>query len=494
MPRPGHSCVDVPPCAEVSAPHPPPSQSLEPASRSTRRTGLSLGQTLVYGSGNFAFALLGLVVAVNLQFFYTDYVGLTAGLVSWSLLFARLFDGITDPVMAWLSDRARTRLGRRRPFILGAAIPLGFAFYFLFTPPDLANPEQRQGTLLLYMLSFYVATYAIWTVGAIPYFSLGAELTDDYQERTRVIAVREGWALSGLLAATILPAWLIHTYGGRDGYSFMGAILGGGTALFLLVSGAFVKERPEFQGRESMSPFAGWAATLANPHFRRVLPPFALSAIAGAVPAVLIIYVSVYIIGTPEWWAEAIPGWLPTWSYYLLVYFTSGVISLPLWSWMAGRFGKRTTWGVAIALATVTSAACAALDEGRVLYFTVLLVFGGASFGNYLSLPASIVADLIDYDEVVTGRRREASYFAIWAFATKFGNAFTGFAALQVLEAVGYVPGQPQTETVKLWMVAMYSWFPALFYLLSGLSLMRFRFTRDDLHAAQQRIGRAAAG
>jgi Na+/melibiose symporter-like transporter len=90
-----------------------------------------------------------------------------------------------------------------------------------------------------------------------------------------------------------------------------------------------------------------------------------------------------------------------------------------------------------------------------------------------------------------TGRRREGSYFAIWAFATKLGNAVTGFAALQVLEHVGYVPGVEQTETVKTWMLWMYSWFPAIFYVLSGLVLMRFRFTRDDLDAAQREVGRA---
>jgi GPH family glycoside/pentoside/hexuronide:cation symporter len=447
---------------------------------------------LAYGSGNFAFALLGLVVAVNLQFFYTDYVGLSAGLVSWSLLFARLFDGVTDPLMGYLSDRTHTRIGRRRPFILGAALPLGVSFYFLFSPPDLGDPAEHQATLLAYMLVLYITTYAIWTIGAIPYFSLGAELTDDYQERTRIIAVREGWALAGLLAATILPAWLIHVFGGRTGYGFMGGILGVGTSFFLLASGGLVRERAEFQGRPSLGPYAGWIATLRNPHFRHILLPFALSAIAGAVPAVLVIYISVYVIGTPEWWAQAMPGWLPTWSYYLLVYFSSGILSLPLWNAMVGRVGKRATWGTAIALATLTSSACFWLDEGRVAYFTVLLVFGGMSFGNYISLPASIVADLIDYDEVQTGRRREASYFAIWAFATKFGSAFTGFAALQVLEQVGYIPGVPQTETVKTWMVWMYSWFPAAFYLASGIALLRFRFTRDDLDTAQRHIGRAA--
>jgi len=115
------------------------------------------------------------------------------------------------------------------------------------------------------------------------------------------------------------------------------------------------------------------------------------------------------------------------------------------------------------------------------------------SFGNYLALPPSIVADLIDSDEASTGLRREGAYFAIWSFATKAGNAITGFAALQVLEHVGYLPGVPQTELVKTWMLWMYSWFPALWYLVSVLALLGFRFTRDDLDQAQRQIGRAQA-
>ncbi len=455
-----------------------------------RRENLPLSAVHGYAAGNFAFSMLGLVVAVNLQFFYTDYVGLSAGLVSWALLFARLFDAFVDPVMGWISDRANTSIGRRRPFILGAAIPLGVAFWLLFAPPEVGDAAAHQGRLLAYMLGLYTLTFLLWTVGAIPYYSLGAELTDDYLERTRVIAVREGWGLAGLLAATILPAYLIHVYGGRHGYAAMGAILGAATALFLGFSGVVAQERPEFQGRPALNPYAGVAVTFRNGPFRTLLAAFTASAIAGAVPATLVIYVAVYIIGTPEWWARGIPPWLPTWSYYLLLYFTCAVLSLPVWNRVAGSLGKRATWGCAIALATLTSAACFWLGDGTIGTFSAILVVGGFAFGNYLALPPSIVADLIDSDEASTGLRREGAYFAVWSFATKAGNAITGFAALQVLEHVGYAPGVPQSALVKTWMLWMYSWFPAVFYLLSGLALSRFRFSRADLDAAQRQIGR----
>jgi GPH family glycoside/pentoside/hexuronide:cation symporter len=447
---------------------------------------------LGYGAGNFAFALLGLVVAVNLQFFYTDYVGLSAGLVSWCLLGARLVDAFIDPVMGYVSDRTRTRIGRRRPYILAAALPLGAAFYYLFTPPAVGDPAQHQGTLLAYLLGLYFLTYFLWTVGAVPYYSLGAELSDGYEERTRVIAVREAWALAGLLVATILPAYLIHLYGGRVGYSFMGGCLGLGTTLFLLVSGVTTREREEFQGRSQLNPYAGWLATLRNPHFRALLVAFGLAAIAGAVPATLVIYVAVYVIGTPAWWTAHVPGWMPTWSYYLLVYFGAGVLSLPFWNRSVRRTSKRASWAAGVVLAFVSSGLCWWLDEGTIGFFTAILVLGGIGFGNFLAIPPSMVADVIDWDEVQTGRRREANYFAIWSFASKCGNAITGFAALQLLEHVGYLPGVPQTESVKSWMIGMFSVFPALFYALTGLALLRFRFSRSDLDAAQRAVGRAA--
>ena len=455
-----------------------------------RREGISNTLIWGYGSGNFGLALLGLVVAVNLQFFYTDFVGLSAGLVAWSLLAARLFDSLTDPVMGYLSDRTKTRFGRRRPYFFLAAIPLAIAFYFLFTPPIVEDPENHQGYLLLYMLALYIVTYFIWTVAAIPYFSLGAELTDDYNERLKVIAVRESCTLVGLVAATVLPAWLIYAYGGLQGYSFMGGILGGGVAVFLIFAAIVSRERPDFQGRPAMNPYAGWLATFKNPHFARLLVSFIFSSLGAAVPAVLVIYVAVYIIGTPEWWTAMIPGWMPTWSYYLLLYFVSGILSLPVWDRVSRHIGKRNTWFIAIIMSTFTSAGCFWLSEGSIGYFSFILVFGGIAFGNFLAIPPSMVADVIDWDEVETGKRREGNYFAIWAFTTKLGAAVTGFIALQVLEYVGYVPNVPQTETVKTWMLVMYSWFPALCYLISAITLLRFNFDARELSRVQERLNR----
>ena len=142
-------------------------------------------------------------------------------------------------------------------------------------------------------------------------------------------------------------------------------------------------------------------------------------------------------------------------------------------------------------ISTLTSTGCFWLSEGSIGYFSLILILGGIAFGNFLAIPPSMVADVIDWDEVETGKRREGNYFAIWAFTTKLGAAVTGFIALQVLEHVGYVPNVPQTDTVKLWLLIMFSWFPAICYLLSAITLLRFRFDADELSRVQEKLDRA---
>ncbi len=460
-------------------------------SGSARQTGISTGRMFGYGAGNIGLSMLGVVIVVHLPFLYTDYAGLSAGATGMALLLAKLFDAGTDPVMGYVSDSTNTRWGRRRPYFVAAAIPLGIAFYFLFSPPVFEDPAAHQGYLRFYMLACYMTTYFVWTIAAIPYYSLGAELTDDYHERVKLYAIRETCALLGLLTATILPGILLYSHGGREGYSVMAAFFGLVVMAFLILAGVITREREGFRGRTPMKPYSAWVTTFRNPHFRTLLLAYVFSSMAAATPAILVIYIATYIVGTPEWWQESVPGWLPTWSLYLAVYFGAGIVSLPFWNRMAQSVGKRTTWGFALLLAIPLSAMCALLHEGSVTLYFLVMGLGGITFGNYLALPPSMVADIIDWDETQTGLRREGSYFSIWAFTYKLCTAVTGFAVLMTLHRVGYTPGVAQSEVVKDWMLGMYAWFPATLYAIALIMLSRYRFSQEDLNEVQKKLGRA---
>src|SRR5439155_8281246 len=150
---------------------------------------------------------------------------------------------------------------------------------------------------------------------------------------------------------------------------------------------------------------------------------------------------------------------------YILVYLLVGILSLPFWVRLSHRFGKKDTWSISLVIAVLVSAAMFSLGPGRSTLFFILLACGGVSLGGGLALPASMQADVIDQDELETGKRREGAYFGLWALVTKAAAAITLFVGLQILGWVGYVPNVEQAPQVELPMRLLYSLFPGLCYL-----------------------------
>ena len=148
--------------------------------------------------------------------------------------------------MGYISDATRSRMGRRRPYFLVAAIPVAIAYFYLWTPPE----GLKDWGLFLHLTVAYLATYTFWTVFSIPHNSLGAELTMDYHERTLLTGVREGLGFLGLLGGTLAPALFAAQFGGEArGFSYLAAVTGGLTAFFIFICFFSVKENPEFQQR-----------------------------------------------------------------------------------------------------------------------------------------------------------------------------------------------------------------------------------------------------
>lgn len=411
---------------------------------------LPLRVKLAYGAPSFAGAAMAIPIGIHLTIFYSDAILVPLGFIAIVKALARVLDAITDPLMGWISDRTRSRWGRRRPWMVLGAPLAAIAFFAMFTPPG--------GMLGVNAAAWFAATYTLYyifhTVYMIPHYGLGPELTLDYHERSLLFGFREGFVVMGTMCAAVLPPILIYMFGDeRAGYSGFAVIFGSLLALLYFNLVWQVRERPDFVQRESNPLVPGMRRVMRNRVFRILLAVYLTGSITGAIPGLMMPYFTKYVIQpeNPDVWL----------GIFLFTYFGAGFLFLPLWVWAARRFEKKPVWLASFIPGFTASLSIFFLGEGDVIAFAVLLVWAGAAFGAGLFLGPSMQADVIDYDELYTGKRREAQYGALWSVITKFAVIPSMSVPLAILATVGYMPNVEQTDTVQFTIRAIFGLAPA---------------------------------
>ena len=447
---------------------------MEPSPRSRER--LSVSVLLLYGLPSFAGAAMLVPIYIHLPKFYSDVVGVPLGFLAICFAGARALDALSDPLVGWLSDRTHTRWGRRRPWIALGAPLCAIAFYALFAPPDSLSGARASA----WFATSFVLYFVFHTVYALPHYALGPELTLDYHERSRLFGYREGFSILGTVIASAAPGAMISAGSSeRTAFADLGIVFAVALALSCWVLAARVKERPDFATRTSNPFVPGVRRALRNRPFRILLATYVVGSAAGAIPGTFMPFFNAYVIrpANPS-------GWL---AIYLAAYFGAGFLFLPVWLWAARHFGKKPTWLASFGFGITGGAAMFFLGEGDTLATLALIVWSGASFGAGLFLGPSIQADVIDYDELHTGKRREAQYTAFWAMLPKFVAIPSAAIPIAVLATLGYKPNVEQTPEVVLAIKAIFALTPALF---SGLAfVVALRFPIDERTHARIQLG-----
>jgi GPH family glycoside/pentoside/hexuronide:cation symporter len=419
---------------------------------------------LAYGAPSFAGAAMLVPILIHLPKFYADVVLVPLGYLAIAIAAARSLDAMSDPLIGWLSDRTRTRLGRRRPFIAVGAPLCAAAFWALFSPPvDLS----RTGAAAWFTCTF-ILYFVFHTVYALPHYALGPELTLDYHERSKLFGVREGFSILGTVTAAIAPGLLVDScgMGERAAFSALGLTFALLLAALYWTLVAVVRERPDFVARESNPFVPGVRRALRNRPFRILLASYVVGSIAGAIPGTLMPFFNEYVI------RPANPArWL---AIFLGTYFGSGFVCLPLWVLLARRIGKRPTWLASFVMGVTGGGAMFFLGEGDTTPLLLLIAWAGSSFGAGLFLGPAMQADVIDYDELHTGKRREAQYSAFWAILPKFVAIPSAAIPIAILSSIGYVPNAVQTPQVVLAIKAIFALTPAFFSTLAFFIAWRF--------------------
>ncbi len=435
-------------------------------------TRLPLAVKLAFGAPHFAGAGMAIPVAIYMPIFYSDTVLVPLGYIAMAVAFARAFDAITDPLMGWITDRTKTRWGRRRPWMMLGAPLCAVAFVALFTPPLGLAPMEAARWFTATFVLFFLAS----TMYGIPHYGLGPEITLDYKERLSLFGWMEGFAVLGTMVAAAVPAMLIGSLGSaRAAYSTFAMAMGVLLVVFYTILCIRIRERPDFYQRESNPLIPGIRRVLRNRPFRVLLGVYLAASITGAIPGLMMPYFTKYVLKPedPERWI----------GIFLLTYFASAFLFMPLWIQAARRFGKKPIYLITLASGGAGSAALFFVGEGDLWQTFVILVWAGSTFGVRLFLAPSMQADVIDYDEFLTGKRREAQYGALWAIMTKFTVIPSASVPLAILATMGFAPNVEQSETVRHAISAIFGLLPAATSLIA-LAIAAFFPIDETRHRA----------
>ena len=366
---------------------------------------------LAYGGLGLPLAFAALPLYVHLAPFYSGVISLSV--LGAILLALRFLDAVIDPLIGALFDR----FPHPRTLVAFSLPVLGLGWIGVFTlPASLPVVPWLVGTLTLTTVGYSLAT--------VVHTSWGARLSNVPHERTRLFAAREGFGLIGVVLAAALPTVLAPTL--AEGLARMGWIFFG---LLLVFAALTLIATPTMQ-RSARSPgLRHMLRPLANPAFARFVPGYLLNGVAAALPATLVIF---FIDDVLQLASHS--------GLFLVIYFLSGALGLPLWVRLAKRIGTLDAWLLSMGLSIAAFSGAFWLGAGDLVGYALVCVASGLALGADLALPPALVADMIDAD----AHPQPGAYYGLMSFFAKLTLALAAGLALPLLDLWGYAPGGDQ--------------------------------------------------
>ena len=398
-------------------------------------------QKLIFGSGDWSISSFVTLRQIFYAIFLTDVVGLDARLASVAALISIIWDAINDPLVGMLSDRLKTRWGRRRPFLLWFAIPYGLGFMLLWWAP----PWESQIALAITVSLTYMISDTLQTFIFVPLYALTPEITLDYDERTSLTGFRMFFnLLASLITAVAAPAVIDAAMASgatqQQGYQIVAALFGGLAIIPLLLIFFTIKERersPEEIELEEKTPLREILRTAwQNIPFRFATGIYVFNWLTFDIVALMLPFYLAYWVAEGDLLYKALG--LPLESTVFAFLLGTSVFALPLWVWLAKKVGKRYAYIIGMSFWTVVLMLIFSLQPGEITTMLVYSVLAGLSVATAHVLPDSIFPDVIEWDELRTGRRQEGIYYGIKNFIRKLTGAFAIFLSLQVIGWFGY--------------------------------------------------------
>lgn len=444
---------------------------------------LALVQKLGYGMGALV-SIVSVNTLMNLTtLFYVDMLKISPILMAWAAAIPRVWDAVSDPLVGSISDNTRSRFGRRIPYILAGGVLVGITFAIIFMVPGNLSEKEAFTYFLVTSLIFYTSV----TIYSVPHGALGFEMTDDYHERTNLFAYS---SFVGNIGAIASP-WL-YFFAQRDwfdneiqGMRWVCIIMGGILIISAVVCAVTCKEK-KFDRVKKQAKIKLWenfSTTCKNLTFIRLVAAFVLVIIGFQFVMGFTNFITIYYVfaGDKDAASKLLGLNGSIWAVTALI----GVFPM---AWLSARLGKTRTVMLSFALliiANLLKIVCYNPDYPYLTIIpTVLLAWGMVMC---FTLVNAMNADICDEDELKTGKRREAAYFAVYGWWWKAAVSIAVVISGYLLSMTGYdAELSTQTDSAMYWLRFAEIVLPSVLCLISIVLLVKYPLNEDRAYEVKE--------
>lgn len=434
-----------------------------------------------YGLGDLGINIAYGAVGFYFVFFLTDVAGLPPAWAGYLFAIARIWDAVTDPLMGVISDRTESRFGRRRPYLLFGAVPLGICFTLLWLVPF-----HRGSSLFIY---FFVATVLFntaYTVVAMPYNSLLPAMTQNYDERTSLAGYKMAFSFMGTLISAAGIMFIVDVvFGGKSNYANSFPVMGSILAVMIIISTLLVffgtKERitPK-QNNESLKYIQTLRSFFKMKEFRKVLGMFLFNMIGFDIIMAMNVYFMKYVVEMKDEISFV----------FMAIPLLTAALVTPVWVAISKRRGKQRAYMAAILYFMIPLFLCLIIPAGNIPFVVVIVVLMGIGVSASQLFPYSILPDFIEYDEYRNGVRREGAFYGIVMFTYKLASALCVVIISMTLGLFGYIESSGevvvQPASAILGIRLLMGMVPAVFFIISAVFVKRLSMNQKMFNEMKQ--------
>lgn len=419
----------------------------------------------LYGIGDIGNATVNSAIQFFLMKFYTDAALILPALAGNALLIGKIWDAVNDPLFGWITDRTKSKLGKRRVFMLFGAIPLGLSIALLWFVPE----GMSQLMTFVWIAVTFILFDTLWTLTNVPYYALTSELTDDYDERSSLTVYRMVLAVPFYLVGAALTPMIVGFFAvQRTGYGYIGIIYGALAAAALMISASGLRERKNvIESKGEANPVKSIKLAFANKKFVYLCVIYFIVNISFAFAKTLMAYFIEYQLLMKDLISVAMG--------LMLVCVT---IALPIWKKIAEKMDKGPAYGLGMGMGAVALLSLFFLPHKPTFWIYPIMVLAGFGFSANWVFPWAMIADVSDYDRVETGQFRSGIYYGVWGLATKISEALALAGVGWMLTGFGYVANIEQSTRALLGIRLFFGIVPAICIFVALPLLFKYPITR----------------